>query len=54
MAPGVRFIDLEILATGVLLFECAFKSLTCCLVQASRLLFPFVFLRAVAIDLIPV
>ena len=54
MAPGVRFIDFEILATGVFFFECALRSLTCCLVQATRLLFLFVFLRVIAIDLIPV
>jgi hypothetical protein len=49
MAPGDRFKDFEILATGVLFFECVFRSLTCCLVQATRLLFLFVFLR-IAID----
>ena len=54
MAPGVRFIDFEILATGVLRLECDFRSLTCCLDQATRLLFLFVFLRLTAIDLIPV
>jgi len=54
MAPGVRFIDFEIVATGVFLFECALRSLTCCLDQATRLVFLFVFLRATAMDLIPV
>ena len=54
MAPGVRFIDFEILATAVLFFECALRSLTCCLDQATRLLFLIVFLRVLAIDLIPV
>jgi hypothetical protein len=53
MAPGVRFIDFEILVTGVLRFECAFRSLTCCLDQATRLLFLFVFLRVIAMDLVP-
>ena len=53
MAPGVRFIDFEIVATGVLFFECALRSLTCCLDQATRLLLLFVFLRVTAMDLIP-
>jgi hypothetical protein len=52
MAPGVRFIDFEIFATGVFFFEWALRSLTCCLDQATRLLFLFVFLTAM--DLIPV
>jgi len=50
MAPGVRFIDFEIAATGVFFFECAFRSLTCCLDQATRLVFLSVFLRVTAID----
>ena len=37
IAPGVRFIALEILTTGVLLFECALRSRTCSFVQATRL-----------------
>jgi hypothetical protein len=45
MAPGVRFIDFEIVATGVFFFECALRSLTCCLDQATRLVVLFVFLR---------
>ena len=53
MAPGVRFIDFEILATGVFFFECALRSLICCLDQAARLVFLFVFLRVTAMDLIP-
>jgi hypothetical protein len=51
MAPGVRLIDFEIVATGVFFFECALRSLTCCFVQATRLLFLFIFLRVIAIDL---
>ena len=54
MAPGVRFIDFEIVATGVFFFEWALRSLTCCLDQAARLVFLFVFLRVTAMDLIPV
>jgi hypothetical protein len=54
MAPGVRFIDFEILATGVFFFECALRSLTCSLDQETRLVFLFVFLRVTAMDLIPV
>ena len=54
MAPGVRLIDFEIVATEVFFFECALRSLTCCFDQATRLLFLFVFLRLTAIDLIPV
>src|SRR4029077_11358224 len=37
IAPGVRFIAFEILTTGVLLFECAFRSRTCSFVQATRI-----------------
>jgi hypothetical protein len=51
MAPGVRLIDFEIVATGVFFFECALRALTCCFVQATRLLFLFIFLRVIAIDL---
>ena len=54
MAPGVRFIDFEIVATGVFFFECVLRSLTCCLDQAARLVFLLVFLRATAMDLFPV
>ena len=49
MAPGVRFIDFEIVAMGVFFFECALRSLTCCLDQATRLLF-----LLTAMDLVPV
>jgi hypothetical protein len=54
MAPGVRFMDFEIVATGVFFFECALRSLTCCLDQVTRLVLLFVFLRVTAMDLIPV
>jgi hypothetical protein len=50
MAPGVRFIDFEIVATGVFFFECALRSLTCSLDQEIRLVFLFVFLRVIAMD----
>ena len=50
IAPGVRFIDFAILATGVFLRECDLRSLTCFLVQATRLVRPLVFLRTVAIE----
>jgi hypothetical protein len=49
IAPGVRFMAFEIFSTGVLLFECAFRSRTCSLDQETRFLFAFV-----AICLIPV
>jgi hypothetical protein len=52
MAPGVRFIDFEIFATGVFFFEWALRSLTCCLVQATRLARPLLFLRVLAIELV--
>ena len=54
IAPGVRFIDFAILTTGVFFRECDLRSLTCCFVQATRLVRPLVFFRLVAIDLIPV
>lgn len=36
IAPAARFMAFEILATGVLLLECASRSRTCSLVQATR------------------
>ena len=45
IAPSLRFISFKILATGVLLLECAFRSRMFSLVQATRLLRPFVALR---------
>ena len=54
IAPAVRFIALDILATGVLLFECAFRSRTCSLDQATRFVRALVLFGFVAISLIPV
>ena len=53
MAPAVRFIALEIFATGDLLFECALRALTCSLVQATRLVRLLVFFGLAAIGSIP-
>ena len=39
--PAVRFINLTILATGVLAFECALSSLLSCLDQGRRVSFRF-------------
>lgn len=50
IAPGERFIALEILTTGVLLLEWALRSRTCSFDQATRLLRPLVFFRLIAID----
>ena len=52
IAPAVRFIVFEILATGVLLFECALRSRTCSFDQATRLVRPLVFFRLIAIKLL--
>jgi hypothetical protein len=54
IAPAVRFMAFEILATGVLLLECAFRSRTCSLVQATRFVRVLVLFGLVAINLIPV
>jgi hypothetical protein len=48
IAPAVLFIAFEILATGVLLFECALRSRTCSFVQVIRLVRPL-FFRLIAI-----
>ena len=54
IAPAVRFMAFEILATGVLLLECAFRSRTCSLLQATRFVRALVLFGLVAIDLLPV
>src|ERR1700730_1021624 len=53
VAPAVLFIAFEILATGVLLFECALRSRTCSFVQAIRLVRPLFFFRLIAIRFSP-
>jgi hypothetical protein len=50
IAPGVRFIDFAILATGVFLRECDLRSLTCFLDQETRFAGPLAFLLALAIE----
>src|SRR5271165_4930819 len=50
MAPSLRFMSFEILATGVLLLECILRSRMFSLVQATRLPRPLVALRFIAMN----